>query len=223
MINATRFCFVLLFLTVSLWAFSQDVSVEISFDTVYNGTASFTGKKIMRMRGYGLQMMVAEVFGVQKNVVRIDAVYRKGTYSLKIETKGYISETDLKPAFINALKELTGASVEFKTEQAPVWVAYLPSYEAINKSKCVIKEGVARSVSETGDLWMASCVTTQELINKLAELSDKITLNETLTSKTFDFTIRKKAWPDLVYDLELNYGIVLTEETRSVEMITIHP
>ena len=221
MIKTTRFCLILLFLIVSQLAFSQDVSVQLSFDTVYNGTGSFSGQKILRMRGYELQAVVAKVFGVQKNVVRIDEALLKKTFTLKIETKGDIWQTDLKPAFTKALKELSGASLEIKTEQKAVWVAYLPNNEAISKSNCLIREGVDRSVSETNGLWMGSCVTTQELTNKLAEWSDKIIINETLTNKTYDLTVRNKPWQDLVKDLDSDYGIVFTEEIRSVEMVYV--
>ncbi len=63
----------------------------------------------------------------------------------------------------------------------------------------------------------------QELIDKISEWYDKTIINETLSKSSYNLSVTRTAWTDLINDLELNYGIVIPEETRALEILTIHP
>lgn len=221
--KTTRFCFVLLLMSIAAGVFAQEVTVKISFDSTVHGTGSSSGPKRLQLRGYDLHRVISRVFDVQKNQIRIDQALLGKTVSLTIETKNSIGQTDLKPSFTQALKDQLGITIDKASEKVSVQVAYLTNEDAINTSKCRADKGVSKSISEVNGQWSGVCVTTQELIDKISEWFDKTIINETLSKSSYNLSVTRTAWTDLINDLELNYGIVITEETRALEILTIHP
>jgi len=217
------FCLILLLINIATDVFAQDVTVQISFDLVSHGTGSSSGPKRLQLRGYDLHRVISRVFDVQKNQIRIDQALLRKTVSLTIETKNIIGQTDLKPSFTQALKDQLGITIDKASEKVAVHVAYLTNEDAINTSKCRADKGVSKSITEVNGQWTGVCVTTQELIDKISEWFDKTIINETLSKSSYNLSVKRTAWIDLVNDLELNYGIVITEETRTLEILTIHP
>lgn len=223
MIKAARFCFVLLLMCISASVYAQEVTVHIAFDSVFNGTGSSSGPKKLQLLGYDLQRVISRVFEVNKNQVRIDRVLLDKTISITIETKNNIGQTDIRPAFTEALKDQLGIGIDKTSEKVLVGVAYLINEEAIDKNKCLADRGVSKSITEINGQWTGVCVTTQELINKISEWFDKTIINETLSKSSYNLLIERKAWMDIVNDLEFNYGIVIAEESRVLEIFSLHP
>jgi hypothetical protein len=213
----------LILISIATDVFAQDVTVRIAFDSAVHGTGSSSGPKRLQLRGYDLQRVISRVFEVQKNQIRIDQALLGKTVSLTIETKNTIGQTDLKPSFTQALKDQLGITIDKASEKVSVHVAYLTNEDAINTSKCRPDKGVSKSISEVNGQWSGVCVTTQELIDKISEWFDKTIINETLSKNSYNLSVKRTAWTDLINDLELNYGIVITEETRALEILTIHP
>lgn len=215
--------FCLIFISIATDAFAQDVTVRIAFDSAVHGTGSSSGPKRLQLRGYDLHRVISRVFDVQKNQIRIDQALLGKTVSLTIETKNSIGQTDIKPSFTRALKDQLGITIDKASEEVSVQVAYLTNEDAINTSKCRADKGVSKSISEVNGQWSGVCVTTQELIDKISEWFYKTIINETLSKSSYNLSVTRTAWTDLINDLELNYGIVITEETRALEILTIHP
>lgn len=221
--RTTRFCFVLLLISMAAGVVAQEVTVKISFDSVFHGTGSSSGPKRLQLRGYDLPRVISKVFDVQKNQIRIDQALLGKTVSLTIETKNSIGQTDIRSSFTQAFKDQLGITIDKGSEKVPVQVAYITNDEAIDRNKCRADKGVSKSITEINGQWTGVCVTTQELIDKISEWFDKTIINETLSKSSYNLSVKRAAWTDLVNDLELNYGIVITEETRELEILTIHP
>jgi hypothetical protein len=221
--KTTRFCFVLLLISIAAGVFAQEVTVKISFDSAVHGTGSSSGPKRLQLRGYDLHRVISKVFDIQKNQIRIDQALLGKTVSLTIETKNSIGQTDIKPSFTRALKDQLGITIDKASEKVAVQVAYLTNEDAINTSKCRADKGVSKSITEINGQWSGVCVAMQELIDKISEWYDKTIINETLSKSSYNLSVTRTAWTDLINDLELNYGIVITEETRALEILTIHP
>lgn len=217
------FCLILLLIGSTAGVFAQEVTVKISFDSVVHGTGSSSGPKKLQLRGYDLQGVISRVFEVKKNQVRIDKGLLDKTISLTIETKNNIGQTDIKPAFTEALKDQLCIAIDKTSEKVLVGVAYLTNEEAIDKNKCLADRGVSKSITEINGQWTGVCVTTQDLIDKISEWFDKTITNETLSKSSYNLSIDRKAWKDIVTDLEFNYGIVIAEESRTLEIFSLHP
>jgi hypothetical protein len=216
------FCLILLLISTTAGV-AQEVTVHISFDSVFHGSGSSSGPKRLQLRGYDLQRVISRVFEVQKNQIRIDQTLSGKTVSLTIETKNNIGQTDIKPSFTQALKDQLGITIDKASEKVSVQVAYLTNEDAINTNKCRADKGVSKSITEVNGQWTGVCVTTQELINKISEWFDKTIINEAISKSTYNLSIERKPWKDIVNGLEFNYGIVIAEETKALEIFTVHP
>lgn len=221
MIKFLRFCIAFFLISTSAPVLAQEVMVHISFDSTFTGVGSSSGPKKLQLGGYTLQSVVSRVFELHKNQVKIDKALLDKTVSLTIETKNNIEQTDIKPSFTQALKDQLGITIDKATEKMPVQVAYITNDEAMVKNKCRSDIGVFKSITEINGQWTGVCVTTQELINKISEWFDKTILNETISKSTYNLSVEHKPWIEIVNDLEFNYGIVITEETRTLEILSL--
>lgn len=213
-------CLLLLALSPCV-SFAQDVEINIEYNSLFDIKSFGSDSHTLEYKGYSLKVITSQILNVPEEFVLIDATLAEKRISIRIRTKALLSETNLEPAFTNALKSQLGLLLEKSSKEQIVNVAYLPTDNQINKNKCHSDAGEIKKVVEISGTWTGSCVTIEELLSKVSEWTGEHILNQTINRNSYNLSVSKGEWRQIVDKLDFSFGIVISEEKRTVEVFRI--
>lgn len=200
---------------------AQVVEMNVEYNSLYDTKSFGSGSHTVEYKGYSLKEVVSRILNVPEEFVLLDSALAEKRVSIYVRTKGSLRQTNLEPAFANALKRQLGLLLEKSRKEQIVNVAYLPTNDQINKNKCSADAGELKKIIEVNGTWTGYCVTIDELLNKVSEWTGKHIFNETFNKNACNLSVSRANWKQIVDNLEFNFGIVITEEKREVEFYKI--
>lgn len=214
--------FILAFVGPASFLYGQDVKIDIYYDSVSTPQASSSGNKMVEYRGYNLQQVFAKVLHVPMQYVTLkDSTLFDRTVSVKIVTQRRISGVDLEDAFVKAVRVQLGLTVVVPEREVSTYVASIVSDRNLKNNRCLTDDGEMRRITQINRTWKGNCVAIEELLSKITEWSGESILNETLDKGKYNLEVNHSDLDAMIMDVEFNYGILISKETRKVKFIYV--
>lgn len=218
----TKIIFISTFIGLFTTVYGQEVKVEIYYDSILTPQTSSSGERMIEYKGYDLRQILSKALRIPIQYFVInDTTLLKRTVSLKVLTKQQISAVNLEGSLIKAFNDGLGVTITTPYREVLTNVAYITNDQNLKKHNCLTDNGETRRTMQINRTWKGYCVTIQELLDKISEWSGESIMNETNNKNKYNLEVNHSEWDSMVNDLEFNYGIVISRETRKTKIVYV--